>query len=101
MDAEGIERIVIAEFALEIGAGEEGNDARQDANDDGTAYIDETAGRSNDDQARYRTRTESENARLALKNPFRYGPCERGNSGCHRGCHERIGSHSISSHSAA
>src|ERR1051325_6729857 len=74
VDAEGVERVVITEPALDLPAGEVGDETGGNANDNRTVGIDETASRSDHNQSGNCARAEAEDARFAAGDVFGHSP---------------------------
>ena len=81
VDAEGIQRIVVAELRLELRAGEEADDARGDAHRQRGHRLHEARGRRDAHQARDQARGSAQHARLAADDPFHAGPGQRAGRG--------------------
>src|SRR5258706_13363815 len=76
MHAEAIQRIVIAEHALQAGASPVAEDARANSDCKGTDGAHETGSRRNGDEARDRTRAHADDGWLSLHRPFDQHPGE-------------------------
>ncbi len=86
VDAEHVERVVIAKRILERRAGEEADRADDEAQHDRAQRSGEAGGRRDHDQAGNRARRHAEQARLAAEHGFGKTPRDRGSS-C---CNERV-----------
>ena len=101
VNAEGVQRVIVAQPGLELPAREEGNDAGHHADDHRPVCIHEAASGSDDHQTRDDAGAETEHARLALDQPFRHGP-DKTRRGCgERGGGEGIGGHAVRRQRAA
>src|SRR6202165_1554233 len=93
MHAEAIQRIVIAEHALQTRASPVAEDARANSDCKGTDGSHETGSRRNGNKAGDRTRANADDGWLALQRPFHQHPSEgserRGNLG-HQHCHSSL-----------
>src|SRR6266404_2273840 len=93
MHAETIQRIVIAEHALQAGASPVAEDARANSDCKGTDGSNETGSRCNGNKAGDRTRADADDGWLAPQRPFHQHPGEggdgRGNLG-HQHCHSSL-----------
>src|SRR5258706_7789008 len=93
MHAEAIQRIVIAEYALQAGASPVAEDARANSDCKGTDGCHETRSWCNGNKAGDRTRADADDGWLALQRPFHQHPGEgsdgRGNLG-HQHCHSSL-----------
>src|SRR6266404_7908181 len=74
MHAEAIQRIVIAEHALQAGASPVAEDARPNSDCKGTDWSHETGSRSNGNKAGDRTRADADDGWLAPQRPFHQHP---------------------------
>ena len=84
---ERIERIVVAEFALQRRARQEADDAGGDSDDQSRHRLDKTGGGRDSDQTRHGPRTRPQHAGLAPQTPFHRGPGQgsgRGREMCGR-----------------
>ncbi len=78
MDAEAVERIVVAEHVLEAGAAPVADHARGDADRKGPDRPDESRGRRDGDEASHGTRADADDGRLAAQRPLHQHPGEAG-----------------------
>src|SRR3981081_4316092 len=74
MHAEAIQRIVIAEHALQAGASTVAEDARANSDCKGTDGSHETGSWCNGNKAGDRTRADADDGWLALQRPFHHTP---------------------------
>ena len=81
MDAERVERIVIAEEVLEPGAAPVADDAGRDADGERTHRTDETRRRRDGDEPRDRAGADADDCRLAADDPLDDHPGEAGGRG--------------------
>ena len=81
VDAEGVERVVVAERALQPRHRPEADDAGDDADDQRAGRVDAAGGRRDGDQAGDRAGDDAEHARLAAHDPLGEHPGERGGGG--------------------
>ena len=101
MHTERIKGVVITEPRLEFPAREEGNDTRQDADDHCAGSIHETASRGDHHQTRDDAGAESQDAGLALDQPFHHRPDEASRGRCERGGGEGVGGDAVRPERAA
>src|SRR5438046_2238280 len=78
MNAKRVERIVVAEPALDFVAEEPGNQAGSNPDNDAARGVNETACRGDDDQPRDCSRTKTEHTWLAPDHPLSHRPDEGG-----------------------
>ena len=101
VDAEGVERVVVAEHLLERGAEEERDDAGEHADDHRAVGGHEAAGRRDDDEAGHGAGAEAEDGGLAVEDLFQQRPDEAGDGGGERGGHEGVGGDAVGGDSAS
>ncbi|OQB96371.1 MAG: hypothetical protein BWX86_00802 [Verrucomicrobia bacterium ADurb.Bin122] len=101
VDAEGIERIVIAEFPFEHIAREEGRGAGGESDADGAAGGDEATGRGDRREAGDGAGAEAEHAGLAVAQVFEGRPHEAASGGGERGGDEGVDGHTVGGDGAA
>src|SRR5215472_18193874 len=101
MDAEGVERIVIAEFVFDGGGHVEAEDAGEEADEERGHGLDEARRGGDGDESGDGSRDGAEDARLAVADPFGEHPAESGGSGGEVGGDEGAGRESGGGEGAA
>src|SRR6478735_7923262 len=97
VNAECVERVVIAELGFEMHHEDVGNDGGENTNDHRTGGIHETASRSDDNQAGDNTGAHAKDGGVSLEDFFNDGPDETGGGGGKRSGHEGVGGDSVGS----
>ena len=101
MNAEGVQRVVIAEPAFDLVAEEPRNGAGGDADPDCARGQHITASRGDDHQARHGAGTETQHAGLAFDNPIPHRPDEGADGRGNRRGGEGVGRDHVSRDGAA
>ena len=101
VNTEGVERVVVLEDRLQLGAGQERHHAGEHADDDRARRVHEAGGGRDHDEAGDRARAEAEDGRLAAGDPLEQRPHAAGDRGGERRGHERVGGDAVGGDRAA